>query len=359
MLKLELSGRGLLILGLAALGVWMVTQIWAVVLLLIVAAIFMAALLPYVALFVRWHVPRPLAVLSVLLMVLLILGGLFAVVVPAMIDEFTDVREHLPEYAQDMEDFLDNFGIQAELSDPARDINWGEIISGRVAVDYTQRLLVGILSGMTVLVLTAYLLNDAPQIKRYLYRYIPDDREADAARILQALERVVGGYIRGQIITSAIIGVYTMVVLLAVGVPNAVAFGVLAAFADVIPLIGAFIAIIPAVFGAFQESPTQAMIVLALLLLYQQFEDRFLVPRVYGSQLGLQPVVVLIAVLIGGELLGIPGILLALPATATAKVFLDYFLDRRDPANAFARRAESVEILAPDVPASDPPVPGA
>ena len=162
--------------------------------------------------------------------------------------------------------------------------------------------------------------------------------------------RVVGGYIRGQIITSLAIALFTTTLLLILGVKNAVAFGVLAGFADIIPLIGAFIAILPATVGAFQESPTHALIVLGALLAYQQFEDRFLVPRIYGSALGLQPMVVLVAVLVGGELLGIPGILLALPATATGKVILDLFLDKRDPTNAFARRNENSEVLAPDSP---------
>src|SRR5690606_18802890 len=105
-------------------------------------------------------------------------------------------------------------------------------------------------------------------------------------RILDALGRVVGGYIRGQAITSAIIGLFTFAVLAIMGVPNALAFGVIAAFADVIPLVGAFIAVVPAVVAAFSESSTQALVVLIALLVYQQFEDRYLVPRVYGQTLG-------------------------------------------------------------------------
>ncbi|MCA9646569.1 MAG: AI-2E family transporter, partial [Myxococcales bacterium] len=114
----------------------------------------------------------------------------------------------------------------------------------------------------------------------------------------------------------------------------------------------AFIAIIPPTLAAFSDSPTRALIVLIALLVYQQFEDRFLVPRVYGSTLGLQPLVVLLAVLVGGDLLGIPGILLALPATAAGKVFLDYYLSQRGRSTLFDRDAGADEIAAPDV---DPP----
>ncbi len=359
MLKLDLSLRGLVVLGLVAVSLWLVLQLWSVVLLVIVAIIFMAALLPYVDLFVRWKVRRTPAVLLVILMVLAIVGGLFAIVVPGMVSEFKRIRDDLPGDAQDLEDFLANFNINVELSDRVEDIDWTGLISGRVAVDYGQRVLQGILSGVTILVLTAYLLVDAPNMKRYLYRFVPNNREPEADEILRGLTRVVGGYIRGQLITSLIIGTFTTIVLAAAGVPNAIAFGVLAAFADIIPLIGAFIAIVPATFAAFSESPTQAVVVLVALLVYQQFEDRFLVPRVYGSQLGLPSLVVLLAVLAGAELLGIPGILLALPATAAAKVFLDFYLDRRDPANVFAAKDQSDEILAPDEPPLQPSEPAA
>ncbi len=354
MLRFELSWRGILFFGLAVLSIWMLLKIWAVVLLVIVAFIFMAALLPYVELFVRWRFPRPLAVILVVLMVLAVVGGLFALVVPAMVDEFEKLRDDLPNDAQDLEGFLSNFGINVEISKHVEDIDWAGLISGEVAIDYGQKVVFGVLSAVTVLVLAAYLLMDAPKMKQYLYRFIPGEREKDAEQILQALGRVVGGYIRGQIITSGIIGVYTTIILLIVGVPNALAFGILAAFADIIPLIGAFIAIVPAVLGAFSESPTQAVIVLIALLVYQQFEDRFLVPRVYGATLGLQPLVVLVAVLVGAELLGIPGILLALPATAAAKVFIDHFLDRRNPSNVFAPINEDVEVGAPDTPPERP-----
>jgi predicted PurR-regulated permease PerM len=152
----------------------------------------------------------------------------------------------------------------------------------------------------------------------------------------------MGGYIRGQFITSFAIGFFTLILLLAVGVPNAVAFAVLAAFADIIPLVGAIISTAPPTVAAFHESPTQALIVLVALIIYQQFEDRVLVPRVYGQTLNLPPIIVLIAVLIGAELFGISGVLLALPAAAVARVALDYALDQRKA------------VVAPPAPAAEP-----
>jgi predicted PurR-regulated permease PerM len=112
-------------------------------------------------------------------------------------------------------------------------------------------------------------------------------------------------------------------------VPNALAFAVIAAFADVIPIVGALIATIPPVAAALQDSWTKALVVLIALLAYQQFEDRYLIPRVYGRTLNLPPIIVLIAVLSGAELLGITGVLLALPLAAAGRVALDYVLENR------------------------------
>jgi predicted PurR-regulated permease PerM len=345
-LKVEVSYRGLVVVGLALLSLWALVRLWPVILLVVTAFIFMAALLPFVEWLVRRGVRRVAAVLLILLVVLLILAGLVALLVPALIDEFQSIRDNLPDDAAKLEDFLANFGIDVQLQQRARDIDWAEFISGRAAFSFGQQAIQVALSVFTVIVMTVYLLIDTPRLKSFLFQFVPEGREADANLVLEQLSRVVGGYLRGQVITSLIIALYTLTVLLILGVPNAFAFAALAGFADIIPLIGAFISILPASFAAFHESPTKAAIVLGMLLLYQQFEDRVLVPRVYSATLNLPPIMVLLAVLAGGELLGIPGILLALPAAAVGRVALDYYLEHRKKPVAAAPATE--EPFAPD-----------
>lgn len=351
LLRLEISYRGVLLLGALAIGLWALLQLWQIVLLVVTAFIFMAALLPYVEWTVARGIPRTVAAIIILAALLGTLAGLSALVVPAMIDEFGAVRDELPEDAREVEDFLDDFGVEVDLEERARDFEWNDIISGQVALDYGQRIVLTVFTIITVIVLTAYLLVDLPRLSRFVYQFVPPGREPEMERVVTSLRRVVGGYIRGQVVTSACIAIYTLVVLLAVGVPNALAFAVLAAFVDIIPIVGAFLAVVMPTFAAFHESPTQAIIVLGLLMLYQQFEDRFLVPRVYGQTLNLPPLAVLIAVLAGGQLLGIVGVLLALPAAAAARVGLDYVLERRNQVVAAA--GPTGEPLAPDYEAED------
>jgi predicted PurR-regulated permease PerM len=350
-LKLELSYRGMIAVGLALVGLFFFIRLWPLILLIVTAFIFMTTLLPYVDWLVRRGLPRVLAVIVILVAIIAVVAGLFALVVPAMVDEFQSIRDTLPEDAKRLEDFLANFNIDVELEDRARNVDWGELVSGRVVVDYGQRIFAIVLSTLTIVFLTVYLLIEAPRLSRFMYQFVPPGREPEVQHLLQQVQRVVGGYIRGQVITSLSISLYTFVVLLAVGAPNAIAFAVLAGFADIIPIVGAALAIIPPTAATFHESSTRAVIVLVLLVLYQQFEDRILVPRVYGQTLNLPPLVVLIAVLAGGELLGIPGVLLALPAAAIARVAFDFWMERRQP--AFVAAEPSDEPFAPDEPAPE------
>ncbi len=336
----------MLLAALALLSLYALVKLWPVLVLVITAFIFMAALQPYVTWLVSRGAPRAVAVLGIFAVIVAIIAGLMTLMVPAMIDEFADIRANLPEHARTLEDFLADFGVEADLEQRAEDFEWGDLLSGAEAVDYGQRVLFGVLSLFTVFVLSIYLLIDTPRLSRFAYQFVPPGREPEFEAITQALSRVVGGYVRGQVITSVCIGVYTFIVLLILGVPNAVAFAVLAGFADIIPLFGAFIATIPPVVAAFDVSTTRALWVLGALLVYQQFEDRYLTPRIYGQTLNLPPLIVLLAILAGGQLLGIVGVLLALPAAAVARVALDYWLDRR--AGSIATAGPTGEPLAPD-----------
>lgn len=346
MLKFEAPIQAVLLFVAAIVGVWAFAALWPIVVIVAAAFIFQAALLPYVDWLVERRVPRTAAVILIMLAILVALAGLAALVVPAMIEEVSDVRDNLPEDAREFQDFLADLGIDVELEEPARDIDWDRALSGERAVDFGQRALAVAGALFTIFFLTAYLLADTPRMSRFLFQFVPPGREPEVERVLHSLRAVVGGYIRAQIITSISITLFTFVVLLIAGVPNAIAFAVFAGFVDIIPIIGAVIAVFLPGIAAFQESPLQGVIVVVVLLAYQQFEDRILSPRVYGESLNLPPVVVLVAVLIGGTLFGIAGVLLALPAAAVARVALDFYLERRNIALAPITHTE--EVLAPN-----------
>jgi predicted PurR-regulated permease PerM len=348
MLKIELSYRGLLTILGAVFAVWVVLHLWPVLLLLLISLVLMIGLLPYVDAMARRGLPRPLAVLIIVIGFIGLLSLLIGALVPAMLSEFRNLRDNLPESAREVELLASKIGIEIELQQRAREFDWNELFSGNEALDYGQQVLATTLSLITIVAMTAYLLADTPRLGAFIRQFIPAEKVEDADKVFLSLTRVVGGYLRGQLITSLSIGVFTFVMLTIVGVSNPLAFAVLAALADVVPLVGALVATAPPVAAALQESAGRAAIVLVAMIAYQQFEDRLLVPRVYGRMLNLPPLIVLIAVLAGAELLGITGVLLALPIAAAARVAVDYFYGNRTGVEV----GETVEqSLAPDTPA--------
>ena len=329
MVNIQLSARTLILLALVPVALWALFNLWEIVVIVATSFILMAAALPYVDWLVRRGIKRPIAVLVLLFAVMVVLAGLLALVVPALIEEGKDVHSSLPEYGRKLDEQLAKYDIESDLEQRAADIEWGNALSGSAAVDFGQRVIIAFLSLVTIVVITAYLLIDAPRLSGFVYQFVRPGREPEVQRFLDGLRLVVGGYVRGQVITSAVIASFTAGVMFVLGLPNALAFGVLAAFADILPLVGATLAIAPAVLIALDESVTKAAIVLVALMAYQQFEDRYLTPRVYGSTLNLPPIIVLVAALVGGKVFGITGVLLALPAAAVARVILDEFLQRR------------------------------
>jgi predicted PurR-regulated permease PerM len=137
------------------------------------------------------------------------------------------------------------------------------------------------------------------------------------------LETIVGAYIRGQVITCLLIAVFSFVLLTACGVPYALPLAVFAGVADVLPYIGALLSIGPMVLAALARGPGVVAVVLAIMLAYEEFESRVLIPRIYGRALRLPSAVVLFALLAGGTLMGILGALLALPVAATVMMLIE------------------------------------
>jgi len=175
---------------------------------------------------------------------------------------------------------------------------------------------------------------------------VPRHYHMRLARILQNMEAIVGGYMRGQLVTSAAIGVFTFLLLLVCGVPNALPIALFAAVVDVIPFIGALLATAPAVLAALSRGLPTGVLVLVALVLYQEVENRLLVPRIYGRALRLAPVTVVLALIAGGLLLGVIGALLALPIAAGLQMMVSELRvelpgDDSDDRSAHARNAKT------------------
>jgi putative heme transporter len=159
------------------------------------------------------------------------------------------------------------------------------------------------------------------------------------------LETIVGGYVRGQLITSAFMAIFVFILLTACGASNALAIAVFAGIADVLPYIGALLSVGAAVAAVISLSPAIIIIVLVLMLSYEEFESRVIIPRIYGHALRLPSSVILLSLLMGGVLMGIVGALLALPVAAALLMLIE---ELRVELPGQQEQAEDMEIKERD-----------
>jgi predicted PurR-regulated permease PerM len=186
-----------------------------------------------------------------------------------------------------------------------------------------------VVATITILFMTYFMLLEGPSWVERFFGLLPEASRPRWRRVGNEIYRTVGGYVTGNLLISLIAGVLTTVVLLILGVPYAVALGLIVAILDLIPLAGATIAAILIGIVAFIHSIPAGIIVIVFFIVYQQVENHVLQPVVYGRTVELSPLAVLISILIGAELAGIIGALGAIPVAGSIQVIVNDWLAHR------------------------------
>jgi predicted PurR-regulated permease PerM len=201
-------------------------------------------------------------------------------------------------------------------------------ISG-TALAITRGVLTLIVAIVTIAFLTFFMLLEGPAWMERIYGLIPEGSRDRWRQIGNDIYRTIGGYVTGNLFISLIAGVASTILLLILGIPYAVALGLLVAILDLIPLAGATLAAIIVSTVAFFDGWVQGGIVLAFFIAYQQIENHMIQPVVYSRTVQLSPLAILISVLIGAELAGVLGALAAIPVAGTIQVLLLAWLSER------------------------------
>ncbi len=333
--RIEIPNRTIAKVMLIVAGLWLLDRIWPILLLLMIAGFTALALNPAVVWLEAHRVRRGRGVAVVGLAFVAAITVLALVVVPPLIDEGTSLVENLPDYVDRGQELLNtNPAVRDWLQEHA-DAGAADpqAILNRV-LSFGTGIASGIANLITVIALTVYLLLDGPRLYRWILGFLSPALAAKVERARPDVSRVVSGYILGQLITSTLFGIFTFTVLSVAGVPEPLLLAVLAAFLDAIPLIGATAATIPAVLLSLTVSLTTALVVLALYVGYQMFENYVVTPRVYRGTLQISSLAVLLAVLIGAALLGIIGVLLALPTAAAVPIIFRIWREDADAQTA-------------------------
>ncbi len=317
-LRFELTARSIALVVLAVALIWLAFKLWTIVLVLVCALILVGTLNPVVARLERRRVTRGWAVLLILAGLLFAVFAVLFLTIPALVDQVDTMVKGAPHFRDEAVAWLSAHKLTRPLAGLVAEAASPDHLShlGTGAVAYSSRALTIVGYAVTTFVLAGYLLADGQRAQSGLYAVLPRRFHVRLARIMLELEVIVGGYVRGQLITSAAIGGFVLVLSMVLGLRGALALAVFAAFTDVVPFVGGLIASAPVVVAATARGPASAVVVLVAMFVYQEFESRIVVPRIYGKVLRLSPAAVVLALLAGGTLLGVVGALIALPIAA-------------------------------------------
>ncbi|MFN2587060.1 MAG: AI-2E family transporter [Actinomycetota bacterium] len=313
--------------SIAVLFVYCVYLVRSLLMLVFVAAFLAVGMDPAVRRLQQWGLKRGHAVLVILLGIIVFLAGFAAAVVPPLVSQVTQFARDLPGYVQDLAE--NNERLQEYVSEQAiaeRLRSATENIPAQIGGSFGTILgvagsvLATIFNTLTVLVLTVYFSLSLARIREGSLKLIPKSRRERVQSIVDPILQKIGGYIAGNVVISVIAGVVSFVFLTIVGVPFPVALALWVAIADLIPLVGATLGAVPAVVVAFFVSLPVGIATLAFFVFYQQVENYLIAPRVMTKAVDLSPAAVLVAALTGAALLGVPGVLMAIPAAAAVKL---------------------------------------
>jgi predicted PurR-regulated permease PerM len=330
------------VFGTAVLVAILLELLWIArhVLIWVLIALFLAvALDPFVSWVERrGRVKRGAAIAIVYLILALVIAGIGAAFVPKLVSEVNGLVNATPGYVHDLTHGRGRLGflerkyhvvekVRAQVKDGGAKRILG--LSG-AAVAVTKGVISIILATVTIIFLTFFMLLEGGGWIERLYALFDEESQPRWRAIGHDIYKTVGGYVTGNLLISLVAGISATLVLLIMGVPYAVALGLLVAVLDLIPLAGATIAGLVVVGVSFLHSVPAGIVLAVFVIVYQQIENHFLQPVIYGRTVQLSPLVVLISVLVGAELAGILGALGAIPVAGSIQVLIRDLLAQRE-----------------------------
>jgi predicted PurR-regulated permease PerM len=301
--------------------------IQSVLILLLISGFLAVGLNPAVELFERRGIPRGRAVAVVLVIVLLAFTGFLLAIVPPIIDQTQQFSKEAPTYLDELlrnrtvRDLDNRFHVIKQANDYLTSPNLAANTFGGV-LGVGRIVLGAVFSALTVLTLTLYFMASLPAMKAAAYRAVPRSRRARVGLLADDILERVGGYVAGALTIAFCAGLSSFIVLLATGMPYPVALALVVAFTDLVPVIGATIGAVVVAGVAFTQSVQTGLIVAVFYVVYQQVENYLLYPHIMKRSVDVSPAVTIVAVLVGGGLLGVVGALLAIPTAAAIQLVL-------------------------------------
>lgn len=288
-----------------------------VVAVLFVALVIASALMPAIKTMERYYVPRILGILLIFLSFLAVITLAIVLIIPPLTAEYSRFMMHLPAYSESITRFFQALNPSVDIVDGVKTMlrsfqSTSLQFAGGIVLKIFD-ILTGIFALFVVFVSVFYMVLEERALRRGIHFLTPATYRDYVDHLITKVQNRVGLWLRGQMILSVVIFIFIFLGLTILGVDYALLLAFVAGLTEFMPIIGPIIAAIPAIFIAFNQSPTLALWTLLLYWLIQYLENNLLVPRIMQKAVGLNPLGSIIALLIGGKIGGIFGILLAIP----------------------------------------------
>lgn len=317
--KIDISHKTVIFIAVFILALWAIYLIRDLILILFVALIFMSALNPLVNSFVKLKLPRALSIALSYIIVIAVIGILIASIVPPLLEQTSRLVVTLPFLLAQLFNItgIGKSVFESQLSALSTNV-----------FSITLTAFDNFITIIFLLVLTFYLLLEQKRLENRIASLFIGREEKIRKSIVQ-IEAKLGSWLRGQLLLSLIIGLLSYIGLSLLSIPYALPLALISGVMEVVPVIGPIISALPAIAMALTISPLLALGVAVMYFVIQQFENHLIVPQVMKRAVGLNPLVVILAIAIGSRLLGFAGALLAVPISAVLQIVVTEVIKER------------------------------
>lgn len=325
-ITIDFSLKTVFTVVLSILILWLLYVLRDIIVIFFVAFFLATALEPMVNYLQKKHLPRIFSILLIYLVLAIVMYVLVRLIIPPIAVEIRHLFENREQIIKSVNSLIDLApeGVKGAIS------GYGNSLPERIsrftvssqALSSVMGLFSGFLGFVTILVIAFYLLLEKNATEKIIEDYWPISSRSQAKKIFRKMIDKVGLWAKGQLILSGSVSLLTYLGLLILGIPYAITLSLIAGLTELFPVIGPYLGAIPATIIAYSVSPLSVLWVVILYLTVQQLENHILVPQVMKRTVGLSPVAVILAILIGAKLLGILGIILAVPVASALMVLI-------------------------------------
>ena len=311
--KIEISHKTIIFTAIFIAAIWFVFQIREILFLLFIAFIIMSALRPTVEWLEKRRIPSIISILFMYILVFGVIGLSLVGTIPSLVVQFSHLTQALPSFISRVMPYwnIDMNAFSQQIAPLSQNL-----------LKLTVSIFANIITIVTVLVFTFYLLLERKHMEELLASFMAEENAKRVNHVLKNIEQRMGSWVQGELFLMVIIGVFAYIGLVLLRVDFALPLAILSGLLEIVPTVGPIISAIPAVIIGLAGSPVLALSVVLLFFIIHQAENTLIVPFVMKKSVGLPPLLTIIALMIGGKLAGIAGAILAVPVVLVIQEIL-------------------------------------